>query len=163
MTDERLGGGLLPALRKLPKGSGVIFRHYSMAKKERRALFGLVRRIAKARRLMLLLAGNAQQARAWRADGWHGRSRGAGIHTAPVHSIRERIVAERSGAALILVSPIHATRSHPGKRGLGPTGLGRIARGSTTPIIALGGMNAKNARALVGFGIHGWAAIDALA
>ena len=39
MTDERLGDGLWAALERLPKGSGVVFRHYGLAPAERRALF----------------------------------------------------------------------------------------------------------------------------
>jgi thiamine-phosphate pyrophosphorylase len=39
MTDERLGENLFPTLRKLPKGAGVIFRHYSLTRAERAGLF----------------------------------------------------------------------------------------------------------------------------
>ena len=37
MTDERMGDRLTPTLLALPPGSGVVFRHYSLAERERRA------------------------------------------------------------------------------------------------------------------------------
>lgn len=149
MTDERMGDGLFPALRRLPKGSGVVFRHYSLARAERQALFEQVERIARARRLLLIAGGSE-----------HGRHRGA--ITAPVHSIRERIAAESAGAGLLFVSPVFPTRSHPGARVLGRVGFGMLVRGARAPVIALGGMTRKRARSLSVFGIYGWAAIDGL-
>ncbi len=151
MTDERMGDALLPSIRQLPKGAGVIFRHYSLPPSERAALFGQVKRLARARRLMLVLAGK---------HGRHGRYRGA--LTAPVHSIPERIAAERHGARLIFVSPVFPTRSHADSSPLGRVGFGQLVRGSTVPVIALGGMTSKRARSLVAFRIYGWAAITSL-
>ena len=151
MTDERMGDALLPSIRRLPKGAGVIFRHYTLPPAERAALFDQVERVARARRLMLVLPGKF---------GGHGRYRGA--LTAPVHSIPERIAAERNGARLIFVSPVFPTTSHPGSRALGRVGFGRIIRGSAVPVIALGGMTPRRARSLGAFGIYGWAAITSL-
>lgn len=151
MTDERMGDALLPAIRRLPKGAGVIFRHYSLPPAERAALFDQVKRLARARRLMLV-SGDKY--------GGHGRQRGA--LTAPVHSIPERIAAERNGARLLFVSPVFPTMSHPGRRALGPLRFGQLIRGSAVPIIALGGMTPRRARSLAVFGIYGWAAISSL-
>ena len=151
MTDERMGDALLPSIGRLPKGAGIIFRHYSLPPVERAALFDAVKRLARARRLMLVFRGR---------HGGHGRHRGA--LTAPVHSIPERIAAERNGARLIFVSPVFPTRSHPGARALGRIGFGQIIRGSAVPVIALGGMTAKRARSLRAFRIYGWAAITSL-
>src|SRR3546814_5784962 len=80
MTDERIGeSALLAAVDRLPKGrAGVIFRHYRTAAAERRALFDRVARMARRRRLVMMLGGTAAQARAWRADGRHGRDRRLG-------------------------------------------------------------------------------------
>jgi thiamine-phosphate pyrophosphorylase len=168
MTDERMGEALLRSIVALPKGSGVVFRHYGLALAERRSLFRRVRRIARARRLRLLLADQPQIAWAWGADGVHGRVAMAKralpgqLKSAPVHNPRERIAAERAGADMIFASPVFATRSHPQARGLGPVQFGLMVRGCRIPIIALGGMTAKRAKALKAFGIVGWAAIDAL-
>jgi thiamine-phosphate pyrophosphorylase len=57
MTDERQGDALWSALARLPKGAGVIFRHHATAPPERRALYEQVRRLARRRGLILILAG----------------------------------------------------------------------------------------------------------
>lgn len=164
MTDERMGDALLPSVAVLPKGAGIIFRHYSLAPKARRALFGKVQRIAKRRRHVLILAGANKTAVAWKADGAHGKNHHnrQSIQTWPVHSIRERIAAERAGAALILVSPAFATTSHAGQKGMGMARFGITVRNAKTRVIALGGMTARRAKILKCFGLYGWAAIDAL-
>jgi thiamine-phosphate pyrophosphorylase len=157
MTDPRLGDGLWDALERLPRGSGVIFRHYQLPLAERRALFGRVAKVARRRGLVLLRAG----ADAMRGEmGTHGR-RGRGLTTWPVHSRREAIAAIRAGADALLVSPVFPTRSHPGAPVLGPIRFGLMVRGLKLPILALGGMDARKAKRLRPLGIHGWAAIDA--
>lgn len=159
MTDERLGDALLRAVERLPPGGGIVFRHYSLAEERRRALFEQVQRAARARRLLLLLAGPADQARAWGADGSHGRGPGEGLRSAPAHSFTEIRQAEEAGAALIFLSPVFATRSHPDASPLGPARFAELAWSTRLPVIALGGMNSERARALSG--AHGWAGIDA--
>jgi thiamine-phosphate pyrophosphorylase len=149
MTDERMGDALLPSIAALPRGSGVVFRHYATPPKTRRALFEAVLKIARARRLLLLEGGVT-----------HGRHRGA--ITAPVHSIPERIAAERSGAALLFISPVFATQSHMGAPALGRTKLGIMMSGAKRPVIVLGGMTAVRVKPLFALGVYGWAAIDAL-
>ena len=164
MTDERQGDGLLAAVGRLPPHrAGIVFRHYSLTPAARRARFAQVRRIARRKRLLLLLAGPDSTARAWGADGSHGRGQGRGLRSAPAHDLREIRAAERVGAALLFLSPVHATRSHPGARALGPAGFARLARQTRLPVIALGGIDAGKARDIGRLGAHGWAAIDAWA
>ena len=162
MTDERIGDPC-DALRRVPPGSGVIFRHYATAPRERRVLFERVRRIARKRRLVLVLAGGPRMAAAWRADGAHGlsphvRASRPMIRTAPVHHARDLATAR---AHAILASPVFATRSHPGGRTLGAVRFGMLARGAGMPVLALGGMNARRFRHVVPLGAYGWAGIDA--
>jgi thiamine-phosphate pyrophosphorylase len=159
MTDERLGDGLFAAIERLPPGGGIVFRHYSLLEAERRALFEQVKALARHRRLMLLLSGAAPQARAWGADGSHGRGRGTGFRSAPVHNLSEIRAAERAGADLLFLSPVHATRSHPGAEPLGAARFTLLARRTRLPVVALGGMNAECAQDLGG--AYGWAGIDA--
>jgi thiamine-phosphate pyrophosphorylase len=154
MTDERLGDGLLDAVARLPEGSGIVFRHYSLAEAARRALFETVRRAAPG---PVLLAGPAAQGLAWGADGSHGRH--AGATTAPAHDLAEIRAAEAAGAALVFLSPVFATRSHPQARLLGAEGFAALAGQTTLPVVALGGMDAARANALSG--AYGWAGIDA--
>jgi thiamine-phosphate pyrophosphorylase len=165
MTDERQGEGLWTAIAALPRGSGIVFRHYHTDPATRRRLFDAVRRIARARRLMLVLAGSPRQAAAWRADGAHGRRfvRTARplLRTVPVHDRRELRAAARAGAERLFLSPAFPTRSHPGAPALGPVRFGLMARGHAG-VIALGGMDARRARRLQALGSSGWAAIDSL-
>lgn len=153
MTDERQGDGLWEALERLPRGSGVVFRHYSLARDERRRLFEQVRRVARRRRLLLLTGG-----RGLRGDGVHG-GRGKGLRSASAHNLRELKAAERSGAQLIFLSPAFPTRSHPNARALGRLRFALIAHQARLPVIALGGMDGRKARRLPH--IYGWAGIDA--
>ncbi|MCJ8159607.1 thiamine phosphate synthase [Sphingomonas sp. LaA6.9] len=164
MTDERIGDALFPAIAALPRGAGIIFRHYSLPMPERRALFARVRRVARRKALWLVLADSPRVARNWGADGFHGHARGNGqfLHTAPAHSARELWRATRDGADLIFVSPVYPTRSHPEAPTLGPVGFGTIARQSPRPVIALGGMDSRRARVTNRLGGYGWAAIDGL-
>ena len=164
MTDERQRDGLWRALERLPRGGGVVFRHYSLPPAERRALFRKVRAIARRRGLRLLLAGPPHLAAAWGADGSHGRrpaGRAIGLTSAPAHDLREIRSAERAGARLLFLSPAFETRSHPHAVALGPLRFARLARQTALPVIALGGMSAARARRLVASGVYGWAAIDA--
>jgi thiamine-phosphate pyrophosphorylase len=161
LTDPRQGDALWPALERLPRGAGVIFRHYDAA--ERKALFRRVQGIAKRRRLRLLLAGSVRLASGWRADGCYGADRRRPSARAPVkamsaHDRSELVAAGRHGATLVLLSPAFATRSHPGAQPLGRTRFAALARTSPVPAIALGGMDARRARRLPAYG---WAAIDA--
>jgi thiamine-phosphate pyrophosphorylase len=163
MTDERMGeDGLWRALDRLPRGSAVIFRHYRTA--DRRALFERVRALARRRGLVLLLAGTPREAARWRADGAHGRSAHLRasrplLRTAPAHDARE---LARARADAVLVSPVFATRSHPGTRTLGGLRFGMLAQRTGLPVIALGGMDARRFSRLAPLGAHGWAAIDSL-
>ena len=154
MTDERMGGALWQALRRLPPGSGVVFRHYALRPGERMRLFVAVRRVARARRLVVLSAGGPLPG----ADGVHGGTRPT---SAPAHDRRQAARAARVGAVVLFVSPVFATRSHPGAAALGPAGAARIARGLGVTTIALGGMDARRWRRVRGAGFDGWAGIDA--
>ncbi len=164
MTDERMGARLLPAIAALPRGSGIVFRHYSLPKIERRALFDRVSTAARRGKHIVILGGSARDARAWRAAGAHGRGPKfhSALQTTPVHSVRERIAAQRAGADLLFVSPIFATATHPGAQSLGRGRFGLMIRGAQTPIIALGGMTAAKYRSLKKMNVYGWAAISAL-
>lgn len=157
MTDERQGARLWAALERLPRGAGVIFRHYRTPARERRALFARVRRVARRRGLVLVLAGGTSLPG---AAGVHAR-RGHGVVTWPAHERREAVVAVRARADVVLVSPVFATRSHPGAPALGLWRAAAIARGLPVTVIALGGMDERRWRRVAALGFDGYAAIDA--
>lgn len=150
MTDER-AGALLPLLRRVPPGTGVVFRHHATARAERLRLFRQARGLAIGRRLILVAGGDRLP--------WPMRHGGPAPVTAPAHDRREAVAAVRRGAALLFVSPVYPTRSHPGAPALGVRRALGIGRGLPVIRIALGGMDARRWRMLDGF--EGWAAIDA--
>lgn len=163
MTDERFGDELLPAIRRLRSGSGVIFRHYHLSDAARRRLFGQVRKICTQRGHLLFLAGPEREALRWRADGFHSRaglSRSMLPRSAPVHNHTELREAMRNRTGLVFISPLFPTDSHPEGKVLGRLGFNALAKQArNTSVIALGGMNAQR---VLGLRLaYGWAAIDA--
>ena len=147
VTDARNDAQLECAIAKLPRGSGVIFRHHHLG--------------AGARRARL-----AQVARWCRRFGHRLESAGEGYgppaphrRLATAHSLREIGRANRWGPAAVLLSPVFPTRSHPGGKPLGTVRFRLLAARSEAPVIALGGMTRKRARQLPGYA---WAAIDGL-
>ncbi|MBC2776302.1 thiamine phosphate synthase [Parasphingopyxis marina] len=166
MTDERQGDRLWPSLARLPRGSGVIVRHHSLPIDDRRRLAARIRRIARARGLIMVMAGDQRLARRVRADGFHHRSRRIGaremIRTVAAHNPAELRIAEQARADLVFLSPVFATESHRGAKMLGRVRFGLLARRTRISVIALGGMDARRAKGLRGMGIYGWAGIGAL-
>ncbi|ATW02984.1 thiamine phosphate synthase [Sphingorhabdus sp. YGSMI21] len=166
-TDERNDAQLEQSVRKLPRGSGIVFRHYHLPADARRARFETIRRLARRYGHRLLLAGPVEQARRWGADGVHGRTPrrrlAAGLlHSVAVHDAGEIQQANRAGADLYFLSPVFTTRSHPGQRPLNPLQARRLAALCQGAVIYLGGMNRHRYRTRKNHLTHGWAAIDAL-
>jgi thiamine-phosphate pyrophosphorylase len=168
MTDERMSdAALLRAIARLPRGSAVVVRHYSLDETARRDLFARIRRIGRSRDLRILLAGDEATAREWGAHGHHSRHRRTAnakpwLHSAPVHDLPELRAAIRAGADAVLLSPLFATRSHPGARPLGAARFAAIARRSCVPVIALGGVRPRHEALVRQLGAAGFAAIDGL-
>lgn len=161
LSDARNDARLDAALKRLPRGGGLVFRHYHLPEGERRARFAALTRIARAKGHLVVLSGTMRQARAWGADGAYGPAallaRGPrGLRLVTVHSLQE-MTRTRCADALVL-SPVFPTRSHPGGKVLGPLRFLSLAARSRCPVIALGGMDARRAARLGGVR---WAAIDA--
>lgn len=155
MTDER--ADLWAAVRRLPVGAGVVFRHHATSPAERRRLWARLRRTTRTKRLVLVRAGGMRLAGEM---GVHGRP-GRGLVTWPAHDPWQARAGRLAGADLLFVSPVFATRSHPGATALGAAGAARIGRGSAA--IALGGLDARRFARIRWLGFAGWAAIDAFA
>lgn len=159
MTDERAGEALWQALARLPRGAGVVFRHYDTPVATRLALWARVRAVARQRGLVTVTAGRRLPG----ADGVHNPSGyvHGGIITRSAHNRRELLGAMHSGSDAVFISPVFPTRSHPDARVLGRAGLGLMVVGIDGPIVALGGMDAQRFRSVRALGVMGWAAIDA--
>jgi thiamine-phosphate pyrophosphorylase len=131
---------------------------------ERRRLFDRLRSVAMRRKLVLFLAGDAAQAAAWGGDGSHGGAgrRGRLPLSLPAHGARQLRAAERRGADIVFVSPLFATRSHPGARPLGAVRFAALARRARVPVMALGGVKRRHALLVRRLGASGFGAIDGL-
>lgn len=172
-SDERLGIGMAELAVLLPPGSGIVLRHDSLAAGARWRLLRRLRRTARTRGLVILLAGKPDTAKRWGADGVHLRqsaprcaaqARRLGLLvTTPVHDRREARRARRAGVDGVFISPLHPTRSHSDAPALGRAAWLRLARLSGAQAVALGGMTPERARALNRASRinPGWAAIDA--
>ena len=171
LSDARTDALLESALARLPRGSGFIYRHYHLPPAERRARFARLKRLARARGHLVILAGSPALARAWGADGVYGGRRALGprqaglLRLATAHDLREIALARLAGADAVLLSPVFATRSHPGAASLGPARFHLLAARAGLPVIALGGMDRMKARRLLTGRERAprWAAIDGLA
>ena len=165
LSDERNDAVLEHALKRLPRGSGFIYRHYHLPDPERYHRFHALRRVAKARGHLVILADSALTATDWGADGVYGAPlalwprREELLQLATAHNAREIALANLKGADAVLLSPAFVTNSHPGAPSLGPARFRHLASLSKAPIIALGGMNSRTARRL---DWPRWAAIDGL-
>ncbi len=172
LTDRRNDRDLEAALERLPHGSALVFRHYHLDLVERRARFDTLLPVMRARAIVPLLAGphgegQAQlwaQAKAWGASGIYGppearASQAEGLYVVTAHNAEEMAKANQCKADAVMLSPVFATRSHPGAEPLGQKRFHALAEQAQMPVIALGGMTAERAQQL---GCKRWAAIDGL-
>ena len=163
LSDARNDAVLEAVLRRLPRGSGFVYRHYHLGPAARRARFDAVRQVARSADHRVILSGDVATALAWGADGVYGATETLGDETveryATVHDEHEIAAANAAGVAGVFLSPVFATCSHPGGDVLGEHRFLALAALSKVPVIALGGMNRARARAL---GWRRWGAIDGL-
>jgi len=176
VTDARRLPDPLPAIRRLDRGDGVLFRHYELPHGERLALLRRVALLCRRHGLVLLVAGDARLARAAAADGLHlpqaqiGRARAAGraglqLLTMAAHDAGAVRRAARSGADAVLISPVFATASHPEAAPLGVLRFAALAAGARRQglqVYALGGMSPASFVRLRHLPLAGYAAIGAL-
>ncbi|HEX4370407.1 MAG TPA: thiamine phosphate synthase [Rhizomicrobium sp.] len=163
MTDDERLPDPVAAARRLPKGSMVILRARDAAR--RHALADALR--AETSGLILLVSDDpvladclhglhlpekrAREAAHWRALRPHW------VITVAAHSDSGLRIAHADAA---LLSPIFATKSHPHTPPLTAARARLMARNSLLPVLALGGVTARNVPLLKGFA--GFAAIGAL-
>lgn len=156
MTDARLGEALWEILERMPADSGVVLRDLAMA--------DAVARICRKRGLILAVSRDTALAERLGAPLVHNPIRPTTrSFSRSVHNETEALQAKADGAALMFVSPVFPTRSHPGAASLGIDESQRLAALAGIPAIALGGMDRARFRALRSCGFHGWAGIDAWA
>jgi len=167
-TDARRLADPLAAVARLPRGlGGVVLRHDN--EPGRAALGRAVARICRARRLVLVVAGDVRLAAALgagvhlRGGRWPGVVRPRrGPVTSSAHSLGELRRAARAGAGLAFLGPVFATASHPGVVVMGPVRWAALARRARLPVLALGGVTGDSARRLPTHLCGGAGAIGAL-
>lgn len=159
----------------LPRGAAVLLRPYAVA--DAVVLGQRLGAVCRRRGLVFLISGDVSLAVKLKADGLHlpegqGRhgllSRALRWHRAKpgrylsmaCHGQAALTRAARLGADFGLVSPVFATRSHPGAPTLGSIRLSRLIAVADVPVLALGGVTPLTARQLIHTRVCGLAAID---
>lgn len=163
MTDERIGDRLWELVDRLPPDAGIVFRHYSLAAQARETLASRLAEAAKKAGIMLAVGADVALAKRVAARLVHNPlSAHEGLAVSrSIHNLEQAVAAQSAGAALVFVSPVYATRSHPDQKPLGPELAAKIARAAGVPAIALGGMDEQKFALLEREWFHGWAGIDA--
>lgn len=156
---------------RLPAGAAVVFRAFGAADARETAL--RLREATARRGVRLLIGLDAELAEAVGADGVHLPERALGQApalaaarpgwriTGAAHTAAALSVAAGLDAAV--VSPVFAAGGASAARPpLGVTAFSALARGAAIPVYALGGIDAANARALIGSGACGVAGVSAI-
>ncbi|MBY0447891.1 MAG: thiamine phosphate synthase [Hyphomonadaceae bacterium] len=166
LTDPTRTPDPAAVVRGLPRGAGVIYRHFGAA--DRLAQARALLRICRRRGLVLLLGADAELARRIGADGVHvperlwrkGRPPGLRLITCAAHGPAALRSAALRKADAALLSPVFPSRSPSAQRALGLRAARALAAGSAGRVYALGGVRPE--RLPVGR-FCGIAAIEALA
>lgn len=158
MTDERMGDALGDAIcRAAAAGAGIVVRHHRSTPAERRAIAEQVH----ASGALLAISRDVELAEELGAALVHDPERPTRLpFSLSVHDGAEALTAMRSDAALVFVSPVFPTNSHPGAPALGEAGALALALMTRKPAIALGGMDAARGERLMKLGWAGWAGVD---
>lgn len=168
MTDPKRTSDPAATIAQLPKGWGVIYRHFGAT--DRHATGAKLARICKQRGLILLVSADPALAAAIGADGVHWpekRLRGVRhrsphfIETASAHSRSGIARAHALGIDAAFLSAVFPSNSPSAGKALGPIRFRQIARSAPLPVYALGGINAESA-AQIAQHSAGWAAIEAV-
>ena len=134
ILNEQPDRELWDALRRLPRGSGVL-------------VLSDLRPVDRRRLLVLAGRRGLTVANHWQAD--------------RVHNLHELSRAMLKRSPLILLSPIYPTRSHPEWRPLPRMRAAALTRLGGRKLIALGGMDARKYARVRRLGFQGWAGISA--
>lgn len=168
MTDPKRTPDPVATAAQLPKGWGVIYRHFGAT--DRYAIGAKLARICKQRGLILLVSADPALAAAISADGVHwpeARLRGVRkrspnfIETASAHSRAGLARAHALKLDAAFLSTVFPSNSPSAGKAIGALRFRQIARNAPLPIYALGGINAENA-AHIAKHSAGWAAIEAV-
>ncbi len=166
MTDAARAPRPELIVRALPLGAAVILRDYEAP--GRAALAARLAAIARRRGVRFLVGADIALARAVDADGVHLPSwaswpddTGGLMVSCACHNAEDLDRAARRGANVAFLSPVFPTESHRGAEALGPQKFKALAARAKLPVLALGGVDKRNARAIAAPNVAGLAAIGA--
>lgn len=167
------------ALALLPRGAGLILRHYEVA--NRAAMAKRLSILCRRRGIALMIAGDWRLAASVGAAGLHlaehmarlGPPPGARLWRRRVHKYNNTkflTVAAHGGASLrraqalhasaAILAPVFATASHPGRAPLGALRTAALVRQTKGPVLALGGITTATIGRLCASGCVGVAGIS---
>lgn len=172
VTDPERTPDPAAVAKRLPPGSGVIYRAFGASDALGRALD--LRRIATARGLVLLIGADAGLAVACGADGLHLPERAIAdaatfrtvrpgwVITAAAHTLEAAQRASRAGCDAVLASTVFQSRSASAGEPMGAEGFDAFVQAAPLPAYALGGVTADTAAQLAGSGAAGFAMVEGL-
>lgn len=153
VTDPKRTPDPISIARKLPKGSGILFRHFGL---ENRFEVGLkLSKISKARELKLFVSYDTKLAEYTKADGMHWpkskvflkkRSQFKNyMHSSSAHTHRQIRTALQNDFDACFVSSVFESQSSSAPTAMGVTKFRLMCQNSAIPIYGLGGITSNNA------------------
>ncbi|MBU0635014.1 MAG: thiamine phosphate synthase [Candidatus Omnitrophica bacterium] len=178
ILDTALLAGNLDSLVKAALGAGVKiiqYRNKNAPTKEICDDITAIKKIIKNKNVLLLINDRADIAFLCGADGAHLGKKDASYEAArkilgkkkiiglTVRSLKEAKQAQEMGADYVGLGPVFISKTKPGlKKPLGIKLIGRIRKELRIPIVAIGGINLNNARAVLATGADCICAVAAL-
>jgi len=179
VTDRKLSQGrdILEIIKMAIKGGVTIvqLREKDATTREFLSVGKRVKELLDKKNIPLIINDRIDIALALDADGVHlgnddmpieiarrilGKNKIIGLSA---ESIDDAIEADIKGADYIGVSPIYTTPTKPElEKGLGIEGLKKIRKVTSLPLVAIGGMKAKNCREAIKNGADGIAVVSAI-
>lgn len=157
---------------RLPAGAGIVYRAFGAEDSVERGR--RLRTIATERGLLLLVGAHPGLAEGIGADGLHVPERLSAeiprlraeharwLITVAAHDLTAVEAAQRAQADAVVVSPIFPSNSPSAGEPLGVDGLKALVAATPLPVYALGGVHARTVSQLLGSGVVGIAAVEAL-
>ncbi len=179
MSDAQRLPDPATAVALLPRGAGLILRHYEGA--DRAVLAKRLSILCRRRGVVLVIAGDWRLAASVGAAGLHlaehmarpgpppgarlwlrnfHKHRGAKFLTVAAHGGAGLRRARARQASAAILAPVFVTASHPGRHPLGALRTAALVRETSLPVLALGGITAATIGRLRASGCVGMAGIS---
>ncbi|MEM1148838.1 MAG: thiamine phosphate synthase [Pseudomonadota bacterium] len=166
LTDPERVPDPIAVVRGLPRGSGVIYRHFG--RDDRVQLAARLSRLCRQKRFVFLIAADPVLAMRVGANGVHWPEMHAHqarkwrkrfkLQTASAHSRRAVRQNDCFKVNTVLLSTVFVSNSSSAGAPIGAVRYRQLARSSPIPLYALGGVNAENAQRVAD--VSGLAAIE---